>query len=180
MTAHVIPLGKLSPRDIVHDSVLWILFQLTECSDSIPRTKSVINSRDSESNSETQKREKDQRPDKLGPLSCTHETQTAASSYSDIYSGTPLKGHPWNEDTSLIRTLDQVPTSYKYVLFAPWNEDTPLIRTHGVRIRGVPLYIVMTALQKHEVFLYHIYGYLCSISDIAWVYKNIHYIAWPL
>ena len=45
------------------------------------------------------------------------------------YNGTPLKGHPWNEDTSLIRTLDQVPTSYKYVLFAPWNEDTSLIRT---------------------------------------------------
>ena len=46
------------------------------------------------------------------------------------YSGTPLKGHTWNEDTSLIRTLDEVPTSYKYVLLAPWNEDTPLIRTH--------------------------------------------------
>ena len=50
--------------------------------------------------------------------------------YGKNYNGTPLKGHPWNEDTSLIRTLDQVPTSYKYVLFAPWNEDTPLIRTH--------------------------------------------------
>ena len=49
---------------------------------------------------------------------------------SNWYSGTPLKGHPWNEDTPLIRTLHQVPTSYKYVLFAPWNEDTPLIRTH--------------------------------------------------
>ena len=49
-----------------------------------------------------------------------------------LYSGTPLKGHPLNEDTSLIRTVDQVPTSYKYeiVLFAPWNEVTPLIRSH--------------------------------------------------
>jgi len=46
------------------------------------------------------------------------------------YCGTALKGHPWNEDTSLIRTLDQIPTLYKYVLFSPWNEDTPLIRTH--------------------------------------------------
>ncbi len=36
-----------------------------------------------------------------------------------MYSGTPLKGHPLDEDTSLIRTLDQVPTSFKYVLFAP-------------------------------------------------------------
>ena len=56
---------------------------LTECSDSIPPTRNVINSRDSESNLETLKREKDQRPDKLGPLCCTNETQTAASCYSD-------------------------------------------------------------------------------------------------
>ena len=47
-----------------------------------------------------------------------------------LYSATPLKGHPWNEDTPPIRTLDQVLTSYKYVLFTPWNEDTLLIGTH--------------------------------------------------
>ena len=66
------------------------------------------------------------------------------------YSGTPLKGHPWNEDTSPIRTLAQVPTSYKYVLFASWNEDTPLIRTHfkGVHIRGVPLYAPIAPTEK--------------------------------
>ncbi len=49
-----------------------------------------------------------------------------------VYSGTPVKGHHWIKDTSLIRTLDQVPTSYKCVLFDPWNEDTSLIRTHFV------------------------------------------------
>jgi len=32
------------------------------------------------------------------------------------YSGALLKGHP---DTSLIRTLDQAPALYKYVLFPP-------------------------------------------------------------
>ena len=33
-------------------------------------------------------------------------------------------GEPLLKDTSITRTLDQVLTSYKYVLFAPWNEDT--------------------------------------------------------
>ena len=44
-------------------------------------------------------------------------------------SGTSLKEHLWNEGTWLIRTLDWVPTSYKYILFSYWNKDTSLIRT---------------------------------------------------
>ncbi len=41
----------------------------------------------------------------------------------------PFKGHPYIKDTSLIRTLDEVPTSYKYAIIA---EDTSLIRTHFI------------------------------------------------
>ncbi len=52
-----------------------------------------------------------------------------------LYSWIPLREHSWIKDTSLIRTLDQVPTSYKYVLFVPWNEDTSLIRTHFTGLR---------------------------------------------
>ena len=43
-------------------------------------------------------------------------------------SGTSLKEHLWNKDTWLIRTLDQVPTSYEYI-FSYWNKDTSLIGT---------------------------------------------------
>jgi len=54
-----------------------------------------------------------------------------------------------------------------------------MARIHAIVFAGMEY--LMSAmnqpLQKHEVFLYHIYGYLCSISDIAWVYKNIRYIA---
>ena len=48
----------------------------------------------------------------------------------------PLKGHPWNKDTWLIRTLDWVPTLYKY-----WNKDTSvqLIGPKHVCDREVPL-----------------------------------------
>ena len=42
------------------------------------------------------------------------------------YSGTSLKGHLWNKDTWLIRTLDWVPTLY---YSSPWNKDTSLIKT---------------------------------------------------
>ena len=43
----------------------------------------------------------------------------------------PFKGHPWNEDTSLNRSLNHVPASCNMsVLFTPWSEDTSLIRTH--------------------------------------------------
>ncbi len=62
------------------------------------------------------------------------------------YSGTPLKGLPWIEDTSLIRTLDQVPTSYKYVLFAQGHllkQDT-FYWPKGVHSREVPLNIQST------------------------------------
>jgi len=50
------------------------------------------------------------------------------------YSGTPPKGHLWNEDTSPIRTLDQVPTPYKYVLSSPWNENASLISSGSLRV----------------------------------------------
>ena len=46
-----------------------------------------------------------------------------------LYSGTSLKGHLWNKDTSLIRALDWAPTLHKYMLFSPWNKDTSLIST---------------------------------------------------
>ncbi len=62
------------------------------------------------------------------------------------YTRTPLKGHPWIKDTSLIRTRDQVPTSYKYIrIIHPlkWghlpNQDT-FYWPKGLHIREVPLY----------------------------------------
>ena len=41
------------------------------------------------------------------------------------YSGTSLKGHLWNKDTWLIRTLDWVPKFfiYKYIFFSPWSKN---------------------------------------------------------
>ena len=46
-----------------------------------------------------------------------------------FHSGFPLEVHLWNKDTWLIRTLDWVPTLYKYILYSPWNKNTSLIRT---------------------------------------------------
>ncbi len=62
-------------------------------------------------------------------------------------------GHPWIEDTSLIRTRDQVPTAYKYVLFAPWNEDTSLIRTHfiGPRVSVLERFHCITPVTSHSL-----------------------------
>ena len=56
-------------------------------------------------------------------------TTLMATLSANNYSGTSLKGHLWNKDTWLIRTLDRVPTLCKYILFSPWNTDTSLIRT---------------------------------------------------
>ena len=60
------------------------------------------------------------------------------------YSGTPLKGHPWNKDTWLIRTLDRVPTLHKYVSFitpAFTNQDK-YFGPKGARIRKVPWLLI--------------------------------------
>ena len=47
-----------------------------------------------------------------------------------VYSGTFLKGHSELKILRLIRTLNPVPTSYKYIIFSPWNKDTSLIKTN--------------------------------------------------
>ncbi len=80
----------------------------------------------------------------------------AASLYD--YSGTPLKGHPWIKDISLIRTFDQVPTSYK---IPPWNEDSSLIRTHFIGPR-------VSVLERfHCIFLY--------VNDLSIYFLNYNY-----
>ena len=41
-----------------------------------------------------------------------------------------LKGHLWNKDTSLMRTVSEVPIVYFCVQINLWNKDTSLVRTH--------------------------------------------------
>ena len=62
-------------------------------------------------------------------IACLRMHYKPDHSKPDGYSGTSLKGHLGNKDTWLIRTLDWVPTLYKYILFSPSNKDTSLIRT---------------------------------------------------
>ena len=72
-----------------------------------------------------------------------------------MYSGSSLKGHPWNKDTWLISTLDRVPTLCKcIILFSPWNKGTSLIRT----IALVPMVSVLERLHCTIHAAHHAWG----------------------
>ena len=79
------------------------------------------------------------------------------------YNGTSLKGHLWNKDIWLIRTLDRVPTFYRHILFSPQNMHTSLIRA----IILVPRVSVLE-------------GFHCRCSCMLTVYveKYYHIFSW--
>ena len=90
------------------------------------------------------------------------------------YSGTPVKGQPWNEDTSLIRALDQVQTSYKYVLFTPWNEDT-LINKASLQSNPLAFHWVDPSRKavgnsKHCTVIWSQFWFTCTVhgTPLVW------------